>query len=288
VTPPQIAASRGRDPIVWLIICGALLVATIIVGTIIMVGEFRERALSNGERELENTVQLLTRHFDQLFDDCEIITAGLISQMRLSEISSPDTFRERVSTAQTHEVLRAVANVPAFIGSVTLFAADGQLVNSSDTFPLPAVSVFDRPFFQRFKSDPNAPAVIIEPARNLLTGTSTTIIAHRLNAPNGTFLGVMARRIDPSIFEKFLASVVLGPGAAIALFHTDGTMLARYPHIEAMNSRRLRSCSARSRRAACKRCASRARSTNWTGSAPARLWSARPSSSSQPTPSPLR
>src|SRR5215469_9842927 len=96
-TPPQIAASRGRDPIVWLIICGALLVATIIVGTIIMVGEFRERALSNNERELENTVQLLARHFDQLFDDCEIITAGLISQMSLSEIASPDAFRERVS-----------------------------------------------------------------------------------------------------------------------------------------------------------------------------------------------
>ncbi len=239
-TPPHIAAVGGRDPIVWLIICGVLLVATIIVGTIMMVNEFRERALSNSERELENTVQLLTRHFDQQFEDCEIITAGLISQMRLSEIASPDEFRERASTAEAHEMLRVKAKVSVFVGSVNLFDADGKLVNSSDAFPVPPIDVSDRPFFQRLKSDPNAPHLIIEPARNPLTGTWATIIAHRLNAPNGAFLGVIARRIDPANYERFLASVVLGPGAAIALFHTDGTMLARYPHVEAMIGRKLK------------------------------------------------
>ena len=44
----------------------------------------------------------------------------------------------------------------------------------------------------------------------------------------------MARRIDPANFEKFFASVALGKGAAISMFHRDGTMLARYPHAEAM------------------------------------------------------
>jgi diguanylate cyclase (GGDEF)-like protein/PAS domain S-box-containing protein len=230
----------GRDPIVWLIICGTFLVAAIIVGTIMMVGEFRERALSNSERELENTVLLLTRHFDQQFEDCEIITTSLISQMRLSEIASPAAFREQTSTAETHEMMRTKANVSAFIGSLNLFDADGRLVNSSIAFPAPEINISERSFFQRFKSDPNAPAVIIEPARSYLTGTWTTYIAHRLNGQNGAFLGVMARRIDPANYEKFLASVVLGPGAATAMFHTDGTMLARYPHIDAMIGRKFK------------------------------------------------
>jgi len=77
----RIAAARGRDPIVWLIICGGLLVVTIVIGTMAMVGEFRERALSNSERELENTVLLLTRHFDQQFEDCDVIATNLIAQM---------------------------------------------------------------------------------------------------------------------------------------------------------------------------------------------------------------
>jgi diguanylate cyclase (GGDEF)-like protein/PAS domain S-box-containing protein len=239
-TPPRNAATRGRNPIVWLIVSGIILVAGIIVGTVVMVDEFRERALSNSERELENTVLLLTRHFDQQFEDCETITAGLIAQMRLSEIASPDAFRQQIVTAGAHEMLRTKANVSSFIGTVNVFDADGQLINSSNTFPVPSINISDRPFFHTLKSDPNGPAVIIEPARNPLTGTWTTIIAHRLNGPNGVFLGVMARRVDPINYEKFLASVVLGPGAAIAVFHTDGTMLARYPHIEAMIGRKFR------------------------------------------------
>jgi hypothetical protein len=36
-----------RGPVLWLTVCGALLVAAIFAGTIMMVGEFRERALAN-------------------------------------------------------------------------------------------------------------------------------------------------------------------------------------------------------------------------------------------------
>src|SRR3981189_3448611 len=71
-----------RGPVLWLTVCGGLLVAAIFAGTIMMVGEFRERALANSERELQNTVLLLTRHFDQQFEDCDVIATNLIAQMR--------------------------------------------------------------------------------------------------------------------------------------------------------------------------------------------------------------
>src|ERR1700752_1245970 len=66
-------AIAWRSPIVWLGLCGLSLIASILIGTVIMVGEFRESALRNGERELENTVLLLTHHFDQQFQDTDII-----------------------------------------------------------------------------------------------------------------------------------------------------------------------------------------------------------------------
>jgi hypothetical protein len=80
----HIATSMRRGPVLWLILCGILLVAAIIIGTVAMVGEFRERALTNGKRELENTVLLLTRHFDQQFEDSEIIATDLVSKMEFS------------------------------------------------------------------------------------------------------------------------------------------------------------------------------------------------------------
>ena len=49
----QIATSIRRDPVPWLVLCGGFLVAAIVIGTVVMVGEFRERALGTTERELE-------------------------------------------------------------------------------------------------------------------------------------------------------------------------------------------------------------------------------------------
>jgi hypothetical protein len=104
-------ATTVRNPVLWLTLCGGLLVTAILAGTVMIVGEFRERALANTERELENTVRLLTRHFDQQFEDSDTIAADVISQLRISSIPSPETFRERMSSPRAHEILSSKAGV---------------------------------------------------------------------------------------------------------------------------------------------------------------------------------
>ena len=230
----HISMSIRRDPVLWLVLCGSFLIATIVLGTVVMVGEFRERALSNSERELENTVLLLTRHFDQQFEDSDVIDNNLISQMQISGMASPEIFRSQMSSPEAHLMLQAKVGVLSYIGDVQIFDSDGKLINSSGAWPLPAVSIAERAYFKTFKSNPQSTVTLTEPVRSYFTGSWTTVIAHRLNGPDGVFLGVMARRIDPANFEKFFASVALGTGAAISMFHRDGTMLARYPHAEAM------------------------------------------------------
>jgi diguanylate cyclase (GGDEF)-like protein/PAS domain S-box-containing protein len=224
----------GRNPVLWLILCGVLIVTAIATGTVAMVGEFRERAISNSERELENTVQLLARHFDQQFEDSEVIAKDLIAAMQFSTIASPEIFRSRMSTFDAHLLLKSNVSVLSYISNVNIFDADGQLVNSSGAWPLPDVNIADRTFFKAFKSNPQSTAVLAEPVRSHSTGSWTTVIAHRLSGPDGTFLGAMTRRIHPINFEKFIASVALGEGAAISMFHRDGTLLARHPHVDSM------------------------------------------------------
>jgi diguanylate cyclase (GGDEF)-like protein/PAS domain S-box-containing protein len=234
IGPHRIAASIRRGPVLWLTICGGFMVAAIIAGTIAMVGEFRERALSNSERELENTVLLLARHFDQQLADSEIIASDLISQMQISGIASPAKFKEQMSTTEAHEMLKSRISVLSYIGEVSVFDSDGQMINSSGAWPAPSVNIAEREFFKTFRSHPQSDMVMAEPVRSYLTGGWSTVIAHRLNGRNGVFLGVISRRIDLANYEKFFASVALGPGAAIGMFHRDGTMLARYPHADSM------------------------------------------------------
>ena len=242
---PPIAPHRSvlplrRGPVLWLILCGIVLVAAIMLGTAVIINEFRERALSNSERELENTVLLLTRHFDQQFEDSETIASELVSRMKFSTHASPESFRNQMSGLDGHAMLKSKASVLSYMGDVNIFDSEGKLINSSGIWPIPDVSIADRSFFKAFKSGSELKVTLAEPVRSLLTGKPTTVIAHRLSGLNGVFLGVMARRIDSASFERFFASVALGEGAAIAMFHRDGTMLARYPHVESMVGQKLK------------------------------------------------
>ena len=237
----RFAVARGRDPIVWLIVCGCFLVTAITLGTMTMVGEFRERAIANSERELQNAVLLLTRHFDQQFEDTEIIAGDIMAQMKVAEMATPEDFRAKMSSPDAHRMLKSKVSVLSYVGDVMIFDADGQLISSSSDGPMPAANVSGRAYFKEFKSNPQAETVLTEPVRSVFTHEWTTVIAHRLSGADGIFLGVMARRIDPANYEKFFASVTLGPGSAISMFHGDGTMLARYPHVEEMIGKKFKS-----------------------------------------------
>jgi diguanylate cyclase (GGDEF)-like protein/PAS domain S-box-containing protein len=231
-------AATLRGPVLWLTVCGALLVTAIFAGTIMMVGEYRERALANSERELENTVLLLARHFDQQFEDSDTIASNMIEKLRISEITSPEAFRAKMSTPETHQMLKAKS--VSFLGHLVLFDADGKAITWSGDLPPPAkLNIAERDYFKSFKFDAHPEPVRAETLRSLIVGGLSTVIAHRLSGPDGTFLGVMTRRIDPLNYEKFFASVAPGTSASIAMFHTDGTLLARYPHVDAMIGRKL-------------------------------------------------
>ncbi len=179
------AADAGRDlagtiagPVLWLGVCGGLLVTAIFIGTIMTVGEFRERALGNSGRELENTVLLLTRHFDQQFEDSETVAGELISQLQLSAIESPAKFRERMADPETHRILKSKGL--SFLGDVALFDSEGALVNWSGPLPAPTLDISERAYFKTFKFDPQSEPALAEAVRSLRSGNLNTVIAHRL------------------------------------------------------------------------------------------------------------
>jgi diguanylate cyclase (GGDEF)-like protein len=224
---------RG-GPIRWLIFSGAFLIAAVTIGATIMADNFRERALNSSERELENTVLLLARHFDQQLEDFEVVQKDLIAYMRSSGIASSEAYRRRMSGQDIHLMLKAKLSALSYVGGINIFDADGVLINASSIWPVPTVRVGDRSYFKAFKSDPQSPDMLIEPVYSRVTGVWTTVIAHKMTGPNGEFLGAIGRGIEPANFEKFFASLALGDDAAISMYHRDGTLLARYPHVEAM------------------------------------------------------
>ncbi|MDR3483628.1 MAG: EAL domain-containing protein [Bradyrhizobium sp.] len=222
------------NPIRWLILGGALLIAAITIGTTIMAGNFRERALSSAERELENTVLLLARHFDRQLSDFIVVQEDIAAQIRSVGITSPVDFKAQMSTFETHEALKAKVGGHSDVAGANVFDSDGMLINSSESWPPPDIKIADRAYFRAFKSGPSASPVSIELVRGRFSKDWATVIAYKITGPNGEFLGLVTRAITPASFEKFFASLALGDGASIAMLHRDGTLLGRYPHVQAM------------------------------------------------------
>src|SRR5262249_2364130 len=236
-----IAAPTRRGPVTGLILCGTLLAVAILAGTGVMIGQFRERALANGERELKNTILLLTRHFDQQFEDSNLIARNIIAQMGIPKMASPDEFRQKMSGTEAHELLKSQVSKLSHIGDVNIFDVNGRLINSSGEGPLPEIDISDRSYFSTLRSGPPYASVLADSVRSHFTAGWTRVISHRLSGPDGVFLGVLGRRVDPANFEKFLASIALGNGAAISMFYGEGTLIARHPHAASMIGRKLAS-----------------------------------------------
>ncbi|MGA7999012.1 MAG: diguanylate cyclase, partial [Bradyrhizobium sp.] len=146
--------SLRRGPVLWLILSGVLLVAAITIGTGVIISQFRERALSNGERELENTVRLLSRHFDQQLGDLEVPLNDLIAQIHAAGVASPEAFKRYMSAPEMHLLMKAKVSAPSEIAGINAYDSEGTLINSSVVSVVPPVNIADRAYFLALKSDP--------------------------------------------------------------------------------------------------------------------------------------
>jgi diguanylate cyclase (GGDEF)-like protein len=226
-----------RDPIRWLVACGIFLIAAIAVGTAMTISDFRERALESGERELQNTVMLLARHFDQQLDDLQGPLVDLITYMRAAGIASPDDFKSEMSTHEMHLLMKAKVSGASEIAGINVYDADGILINSSVVPAVPYVNIADRSYFKALKSSPDVTQPQIELVRSRFSGGWRTVIARKVIGPDGQFIGVVSRAIAPAKFEDFFSTVALGKDATISIHHRNGGLLGRYPHVETMIGR---------------------------------------------------
>jgi diguanylate cyclase (GGDEF)-like protein len=238
--PIDVRISARGGPIRWLIVGGFLLIAAITLGTTIMAGNFRERALTSAESQLENNVLLMARHFDQQLEDFMGIQRDVVAQIERSGVASPEAFRAMMSTSDWHDMLKLRLRAYTDVAGVNVFDASGVLINSSESWPVPNIRIADRNYFRAFRSGSEFERFRIELVHSRFKDGWATVVACKVTGPNGEFLGVVTRAVTPSNFEMFFSSVTLAPGASISMFHRDGTLLARFPHVADMIGRNFR------------------------------------------------
>ena len=228
----------GFGPVAALAICGATLIVAIVIGTFVAVMNFRDRALDTSKQQLENTVLLLSRHFENYLHNFTSIQRVLVKDFEALTILSPEEFARAMSSPQTHALLETKLNGLTDVVGVNIWGADGSLLNSSAEWPIRKLDITDRDYFRAMKSDP-AMQQSVALLRNRLVGNWTIVIGQRISSPTGEFLGVMTRGVAPKSIEAFLDSIESDKSASVAFLHTDGTLMARIPRMDAMIGRKI-------------------------------------------------
>jgi diguanylate cyclase (GGDEF)-like protein len=227
-----LSARPRRGPIPALALCGGILVIAIAVATAMAVYASRDRAVTAAKRELENSALLVSRHFEQVLTDFIFVQKAIAAEIELEQIDTPEEFREKMGTHFIHRMLASKVTAARELVGVTLWTAEGQLLNASQQWPVANRSVAQREYFKTFKSNRTDKPYLIELVSSQFVDGRAIVFAHRINSAQGEFIGLLTRALSPKVFENYFASVALGKDAAIALLHTDGTMIARYPQAD--------------------------------------------------------
>ena len=212
-----------------LIVCGILLAAAVATGAGLMLSSLRERALSDGQRQLQNLAAILAEQTDHAFQAIDLVETSLIDQMQALGVASDDEYRRKMAGDDVRRTLKdKIASLP-YVHSVMLVDARGRLINSSQSGPIPDLDVSDRQYFKTLRSDSPSAPVMSAPARDPATGGWTVYLARNFSGPNGEFLGVVLGAVDLEYFERLFAGLNLGEEGAISLFSRDGILLVRHP-----------------------------------------------------------
>jgi PAS domain S-box-containing protein len=188
-----------------------------------------DAAIGDQTRQLRTVTVVLAEQIGRAVSSVALTQERIVEYIRAMGVGSPDDFRVMLAGRGVHAVLQHQLGGHSQLSAISLIDADGNLVNSSRIWPTPRASVAVREYFRRMKEEPALRELITEPIRHRDDGVWTAYVARKVVAEDGEFLGLVLGALDFGYFERVFASLALDRADLIALFTSDGTLMARWP-----------------------------------------------------------
>ncbi len=92
------------------------------------------------------------------------------------------------------------------------------------------IAYADRSYFQIHRQSDKGQLYISKPMQGKITGKTSIYLSRRLEAPDGSFAGVVALAVDPEYFSSFYRSMELQTGRLVRVVGADGIVRASWNH----------------------------------------------------------
>ncbi|WP_428490310.1 ATP-binding protein [Rhodopila sp.] len=129
------------------------------------------------------------------------------------------------------EMLRRRIRGVRQLAAILIVNAAGRPIASTDPDRATTPPNLVAALLTRYRADPRA-AMLISPPFRVADDRWNALLAHPIWAADGTLSGVAIGSINLAYFEDFYRAVELNENGAIVLTLRDGTVLARFPHVD--------------------------------------------------------
>jgi signal transduction histidine kinase len=228
--------ANGRSPYPsWLPYVLFTGVIAVLVAALVLVAlrqekqRYRERALIDAR----NIAGLLDGHFGAVFDKADIVLQSVALHYREQAANGP---------LDVHKFSRFLAREQSMVKELEglqVAGADGVVRFGSGLGAGRPDWLADRNLLQQARGEP--PRLLVAGPMEIWRGQQPAIVlARRLEAPDGSFAGLVSAHFPVSSFGKTLSATALGPQGAATLRTADLALVQRHPEAkDATGSRRV-------------------------------------------------
>ncbi|GIL38010.1 hybrid sensor histidine kinase/response regulator [Roseiterribacter gracilis] len=208
-----------------------LLVALAMVIVAVLCAINREERLAAAERDVESLADIFAEHADRALQGIDLTIVAARESVQGLRSDDP---RDR-ALAKTN-LQRLALGVPQVRIIVWVDAHGQDVADSSDS--MNTLNLADRSYFVHHAGiDDDAPH-LSEPVLGKRTNQITMNWSRRINAPDGSFAGVIVAGLEPAYFGRFYNAVRREPGDWIGMYRLDGITLARFPQTDFVGATR--------------------------------------------------
>ncbi len=185
-----------------------------------------ELSVAGWKTSAENISLTVAAHAAQTQGAADLVAKSMADWIDERHIETPEEFRRIMGEKHYFEAMRDRIVGQPQIGVALIIAANGDVVNTTRVWPPTPINVADLEWFRK-AMEPAATTISLSPtAIGRASGKPRFYVSRKVVSAKGVLLGVVAVGLEAEFFADFYRRVALGPDSWLALFRSDGTLLA--------------------------------------------------------------
>ena len=204
----------------------------------------------NAERWLDHVssdLVKLSAYIDQNFDTSFLLLDSVTQMVLVKGIGDAEGLRKGMSGIALHQTLKDRMAALPHVDVVTVIADDGEIINSTRSYPPPKINLADRDYFVDAMGGNGAGGngaagngagasqhTISAPIANRANGTWHFYISHKLTGDRGQFIGMVVIGLRIGFFADFFERMQLPAGSTISMYRDDFMLLSRWPRNDSL------------------------------------------------------